>query len=217
LWCLAAVVAVVTALTVGGSLASLRRLDARYGHVVALTVAARDLPVGSTVSARDVRSTRARGAALPAGAIASPRTATGRVVAVPVLRGQAVTERHLADRGRTGADGVVAPGHRVMRVTVDDAPPVRPGDHVDVLVTLDPALVPATADPTLAVADAVPVLAVDAPAPAADGTRRSGVTLMVRRADASKVAYAAANGILTLALVPPEAVAASTARGAGGR
>jgi Flp pilus assembly protein CpaB len=217
LWCLATVVAVATALTVGGSLASLRRQDARFGRVVELAVAAHDLRVGTTVAEGDVRTVRARGGALPPGAITSRRTAAGRVVAVPVLRGQPVTGRHLANRDRTGTDGVVAPGRRVMRVTVDDAPRLRPGDHVDVYVTFDPAQVPPDVDPTLVVAGAVPVLSIDTPAAATDGARRTGITLMLRTRDAPRVAYASANGVLAVAVVPPEDTPSGSSRRIGGR
>jgi len=207
LWC-AAAVAIATALTVGGTLASLHRQDTRFGRIVSLVVARHDLALGTTVTADDVTVVRARGGARPPGAIDAPERADGRTVAVPVLEGQAVTTRHLAARSRDGSDGIVAPGRRAMRITVDDAPRLAAGDHVDVFVTFDPALLGTEVDPTLTVADAVPVLAVAGGAAddagAAAGMRTTGVTLMVTTRDAPRVAYATANGVLALALVPPE-------------
>ena len=126
------------------------------------------------------------------------------MLAVAVLRGQAVTARHLAAKGRDGLDGVVAPGRRAMRVAVADAPRLRAGDHVDVYVTFDPGQVSATDDPTLTVAEAVPVLALDRGNDAAGNAETTGVTLMVDVVEAPRLAYASANGILALALVPPE-------------
>jgi Flp pilus assembly protein CpaB len=204
LWGAALVVAVVTALWVGGTLASLRRQDTRYGQVVAFAVARRDLPVGRVVTTVDISTVRARGGARPPGAV-DPGTVDGRVLVVPVLRGQAVTTRHLAAKGRDGHDGVVAPGRRAMRVAVADTPSLRAGDHVDVFVTFDPGQVSADTDPTLTVAEAVPVLALD-PNGAVGDAATTGVTLMVDVDEAPRLAYAAANGVLALALVPPEEI-----------
>jgi Flp pilus assembly protein CpaB len=204
LWCAALVVALVTALWVGGTLASLRRQDARYGMVVDLVVANRDLRIGHVVAAGDLATRHGRGGARLPGALTTPGAATGRVLVVPVLRGQPVTLRHLAAKGRDGRGGVVAPGWRAMRVAVADAPRLRAGDHVDVYVTFDPAQVPAETDPTLTVADAVPVLGLDVAESTSTGEGTIGVTLMVDADAAPRLAYASANGILALALVPPE-------------
>ncbi|MGZ8752999.1 MAG: Flp pilus assembly protein CpaB [Acidimicrobiia bacterium] len=210
LWCAALVVAVVTALWVGGTLASLHRQDTRYGRVVAFAVARRDLPVGRVVADTDLSMAHARGGARPSGAL-DASTALGRVLVVAVLRGQAVTARHLAAKGRDGHDGVVAPGHRAMRVTVADTPRLRVGDHVDVYVTFDPGQVAADTDPTRTVADAVPVLALDRRDDRAGAESTTGVTLMVDVDEALRLAYSGANGVLALALVPPEEVHDPTA------
>ena len=209
LWGAALVVAVVTAVWVGGTLASLHRQDARYGRVATFAVARRDLPVGRGVTSADVAANRARGGARPPGAL-DRASVTGRVLVVAVLRGQAVTDRHLAAKVRDGHDGIVAPGRRAMRVAVADTPRLRAGDHVDVYVTFDPGQVSADADPTLTVARAVAVLAVDAPAVASGGGATTGVTLMVDVDEAPKLAYASANGVLAVALVPPEEARDST-------
>jgi Flp pilus assembly protein CpaB len=213
LWCAALVVAVVTAVWVADTLASLRRQDTRYGRVVTFAVARRDLPIGRVVTVGDVTTVRARGGARPPGALDDDR-ATGRVLVVPVLRGQAVTARHLAGKHRDGRDGVVAPGRRVMRVSVAETPELRSGDHVDVYVTFDPGQVSPDTDPTLTVAEAVPVVALDRDASpgVAGGAAATGVTLMVDVDEAPRLAYAGANGVLALALVPPEDVARATPR-----
>ncbi len=93
-----------------------------------------------------------------------------------------------------------------MRVAVADIPRLHAGDHVDVLVTFDPAQVSASSDPTLTVADAVPVLALDSTTKTSGSTETTGVTLMVDADEAPRLAYASANGVLALALVPPEEV-----------
>lgn len=204
LWCAALVVAVATAVWVGDTLASLRRQDTRYGNVVEFVVARRDLPIGRVVHHADLAMIHARGAARPPGALSARTAAAGRVLVTAVLRGQAVTSRHLASRGRDGHDGVVAPGWRAMRVVVADTPRLHVGDHVDVYATFDPGQISADADPTLTVADAVPVLSLDPTDVGTGGARTTGVTLMVDVDEAPRLAYATANGVLSLALVPPE-------------
>ena len=61
LWAAAIVVAIVTATSVGGTLASLHRQDNRYGRVRAVVVAARDLAAGTVVDRSDVREVQVRG------------------------------------------------------------------------------------------------------------------------------------------------------------
>jgi Flp pilus assembly protein CpaB len=90
-----------------------------------------------------------------------------------------------------------------MRIGVADTPRLRAGDHVDVYVTFDPGQVSADSDPTRTVAEAVPVLALDRDDATGDAAT-TGVTLMVGVDEAPRLAYAAANGVLALALVPPE-------------
>ncbi len=86
---------------------------------------------------------------------------------------------------------------RAVRVVAPVAR-VRPGDRVDLLVTLDPDRYPGS-EPTRAVGEAFAVLAVDRDD--ADPTAR-GVTLAVPRALVARVAFATTAGTLTLAVVP---------------
>jgi Flp pilus assembly protein CpaB len=81
---------------------------------------------------------------------------------------------------------------------VASAARVRPGDRVDLLVTLDPDRYPGS-EPTRAVGEALPVLAVDRDD--VDPTAR-GVTLAVPRDLVTRVAFATTAGTLTLAVVP---------------
>jgi Flp pilus assembly protein CpaB len=74
------------------------------------------------------------------------------------------------------------------------------GAVVDVLAALDPSV--SASNRAVSVARAARVLAVDE----SDGARAdgAGVTVLVTDAEASGLAFAAANGVLTLALAPPE-------------
>jgi Flp pilus assembly protein CpaB len=164
-------------------------------------VVARDLALGTTLGATDVRSESRYASTVPEAALASIDEATGRTVVVPVLEGSVLLAPHLADPGRDGMDGLVGPGSRAVRVHPEDGlrPPV--GAVVDVMAAIDPTFTGrAGAD---VVARSARVLAVDAPDGAGiDDT--TGVTLLVTEDEARELAFATANGVVMLAIAPPE-------------
>jgi Flp pilus assembly protein CpaB len=214
LWMGAALVAVVTAVIVATDLAALRRRAQSLGPSRPIAAAVRDLPVGVTIADDDIRVRSVHRSQLPTDAM-SPGGARGRVVAVPVVRGAFVTVGNLAPRRRTGLNGAIPPGMRALRLVAQDAlrPPV--GSSVDVLVTFEPGNAPESAGaPTVVAARGVLVLGTDdAPAAFETGTTdpsgsgpasAMGVTLLVTEDDAPRLAFAAATGVVTIALVPPE-------------
>jgi Flp pilus assembly protein CpaB len=206
LWGAALVVAVITATVVAGDLASLHRRAAGLGPELDAVVAERDLAVGRVITNRDLASRRVHRAQLPDPVVTDREAVLGRVVAVPILRGTFVARGNVAPRRRTGLDGVVPTGMRAMRVVVTDAVDPRPGAAVDVLATYDPAAAAATGtDTTVVVAHGVTVLAADRRASSGSGRAGArGVTLLVDPEQATALADAQANGVVTLALVPPE-------------
>ena len=202
----AVLVAMVTAVVVASDLAALHRRAGDLGAERDAVVARRDLAVGDTVHADDITVRRVHDGQLPAGALVGRSTATGHVVAVPVLRGNFVTARSLASRRRSGLDGVVPAGMRAMRVTVSEALRPRPGAAVDILASYD---VRAGDAGTFVVAAGVTVLASDARA-GTGGTGRDdalGITVLVDPDEAERLADAQVNAVLTLTLVPPEEAA----------
>lgn len=203
LWLCAALVAIVTSLTVASDLAAIDRKAKMLGPPVTVVVATRDLPVGATITSAAVTTRRIHDGVGP-GALRDRRAAHERVVTVPILAGEVVRKRHLAPRRRVGLTGVVPDGMRAVRVTTDDARAARPGDRVDVIATFDAAQGSVETQTTTVVAPAVLVLAVER---ADDGqsTESEALTVLVEVADVEPLAYARANGILTLALTPPEA------------
>jgi Flp pilus assembly protein CpaB len=216
LWLGAVLVAVVTAALVATDLAALHRRASSLGSPRPVAVAERDLPIGSMIVRSDVKARSVHRSQLPSGAL-SPREAEGRVVAVPVVRGAFVVDGNVAARRRTGLDGAIPRGMRALRIVARDAlhPPV--GSSVDVLVTFQSSdAATSSGAPTVTAARGVLVLGTDdAPAavetgePAPDGQSSAiGVTLLVAEDDAPRLAFAAAAGIVTLALVPPEDAAA---------
>lgn len=203
LWAGALAIALVTAVSVASTLASLRRQDRDFGRVRPVLVATRDLPAGTRIARGDVTARHQRGGIGSPEALRTRAEAEGRVVVVPVLRGTPVTARHVASRSRDGRDGVVPPGRRAMRLVIDDGLRPRVGDVVDVLATFDPSKVAPDVDPTLVAAAAVPVLAVDDAT--GGGKEKVGVTVLVDTDGAKRLAFAAANGVVALAIAPPEA------------
>ncbi|MGH9033593.1 MAG: Flp pilus assembly protein CpaB [Acidimicrobiia bacterium] len=213
LWTAAAGVATATALLVGTDLATLHRRARDLGPEVAVAVATRDLPVGATIADGDLRVRRLHRSQLPADALQRD-DAAGRVVAVPVLRDGYVSARNLVPRDRSGLDGVVPPGMRIVRIAAD-APSAarRAGAAVDVLATFDAgvAIAPESGgpdDPTVVVAEGALVVAIDGETAAAGDLAGAegadGMTLLVTEDEARALAYAAAAGVVTVALVPPE-------------
>jgi Flp pilus assembly protein CpaB len=87
-------------------------------------------------------------------------------------------------------------------------PPV--GSSVDVLVTFESSDAAAGGAPTVVAARGVLVLGTDETPAAVEtragdrGTGGLGVTLLVTEEDAPRLAFAAAAGVVTLALAPPE-------------
>jgi Flp pilus assembly protein CpaB len=204
LWGAAAVVAVVTATVVAGDLAALHRRAADLGPEVDAVVATRDLPVGRVLVRHDVSTRSVHRSQLPPGVIVDVSAVVGRVVAVPMLHGDYVVHRRVAPRHRRGLDGVVPQGMRAMRVVVTDALTPRVGAAVDVLATYDPSTTGGDGG-TIVVAAGVTVLGTDRRGGAGAGrVGAAGVTLLVDPDQAAALADAEANGVVTLALVPPE-------------
>ncbi len=218
LWLGAILVAVVTAAVVATDLAALHRRANTLGPLRSVAVADHELTVGTTIGNADLTVRSVHRTQLPAGAL-SPSAARGRVIAVPVPRGAFIAGGNVAPRHRTGLNGAIPPGMRALRIVVRDAlrPPV--GSAVDVLVTFDPGGGGTSGEaPTVTAARGVLVLGTDdAPAAVETGGGRRvagsssagalGVTLLVTEADAPRLAFAAATGVVTLALVPPEEAA----------
>ncbi|MDQ1521488.1 MAG: Flp pilus assembly protein RcpC/CpaB [Actinomycetota bacterium] len=205
-WSAAVVVALVTARIVATDLATLHRRAATLGPMRAVVVAATDLPLGATVRRADVDVIQMYASTISRGALHDRGEAVGKVVAVPVLRGATLVRGHLAGARRSGLDGLVAEGHRAIRVVTDDGLRPRPGDVVDVLVSFDPTVVVQSGGGkgAVTVANAARVLAFDGGGEIG-ATKGPGVTLLVTEQEAHAVAFAVANGALMLALAPPEA------------
>lgn len=97
-------------------------------------VAARDLPAGAVLSARDLRSAPYAVGTAPDGLVTDP---VGRALAGPVRRGEPVTSARVVEPGLlTDHPALVAVPVRIPDATTVSL--LRVGDHVD-LVAADPA------------------------------------------------------------------------------
>lgn len=138
-WAVAAVLATLTAGTVVRFVEGSRAEAARYGPLSALVVATEPVGMGETVRAGQVVLRLVPQGTLPTGHLADIADAVGRTVVVPLLPGVAVVAAHLAPEGRTGVAALLPAGRRALAIPLDmAAPPLRPGDHVDVVATFDP-------------------------------------------------------------------------------
>jgi len=189
-WMVAATAATVAGILTANVVRSATAERDRLGSLRPVLVATRSLPVGHRLQTDDTERRRLPAAALPDGALDS--TGTGAVLAVPVGRGEVLTGMKLAPAGLGPVAGLLPAGTRGLAVP-DGASGLRlaPGDVVDVLATFPPETA-GGGDPTFAVAtDAVIV----------DVTDEDGwVTVAVPERDAPRVAFALAQGLVTLAL-----------------
>ena len=203
-WLATIVVALTTARVVAGDLATLHRRAATLGPQRRVVVAAHDLDIGQTVIARDLVTEVRYGKEIPPEAITSTGDAIGRVVAVPVLAHAVVFAHHLASADRSGIDGIVPAGERAVHVTPADGFRPPRGAIVDVLAAFDPTavVVDGARDSAVIVASGARVIAVDNRTTTDDAN--AGATLLVSESEARVLAFAAANGDLTLAIAPPE-------------
>jgi Flp pilus assembly protein CpaB len=203
-WAAAVVVMLLTVQVVANDLGTLHRRAHDLGADIAVVLAARDLPLGVTLTTADLHVVRRPATTVSPDAVRDPARAVGRVVAVALLRDDVVGARHLVTR--TG--GIVSEGERAVHVLVKDGfqPPL--GSVVDVLATYDPAVATGAGSAGLATVVARGAHVLTASADATD-TAGSGVTLVVTEAEARAVAYAASVGEVSLALGPAQSACCS--------
>jgi pilus assembly protein CpaB len=212
-WAAALVVMLVTVRVVAGDLGSLHRRAHSLGVDVPVVLAARDLPLGTTLTVADIFTVKRPASTISADALRDPAAAVGHIVAVAMLRDDVVGARHLvkgfaAGTNAPGLGAIVPLGERAVHVLVKDGfePPV--GAVVDVLATYDPSIpvAAASAGEATVVARGARVLALAATprddSSASGDSTGAGVTLLVTEPEARAVAYAASVGVVSLALAP---------------
>jgi Flp pilus assembly protein CpaB len=193
-WSAAGVTAAIAALQVSALEQRAAAQRSSWGATELVAVAAVDLGPGDVFGPGDATVEQWPVAVVPDGALGE--VPVGRVVTAPVVAGEAVVERRLAPAGLSGVAALVPEGHRAIAVPSSvggfgsGAPPLEPGDRVDVLATFD--VTDGGSPPTAPVAEQVLVVDVDGEG----GT----VTVAVPTGAAPRVAFAVARATVTLAL-----------------
>jgi Flp pilus assembly protein CpaB len=193
---LVAAVSLGTGLTVHALVDDATAARDRYGRTTRVAVVQRDLPAGSTLRAGDVALESRPIALVPVGALDD--VPLGRAARVALVRGEVLVRSRVAPDGVVGVAAVVPDTWRAVAVPVaaGTIPPVRPGDRVDVLVTLatpGAATEVDATEPTIRVAEGALVVDV----------ARDAVTIAVPAARVTRVAFGVAMGEITLALIGP--------------
>ena len=173
-------------------LAGVQAVRPSAGPTVPVTVATRDLPSGTVLTADDLTVRRLPAGSAPTGPTAD---AVGRTLAAPVRSGEPVTDVRLVGPALiSGYHGRVAMPVRIADADMVDL--LRVGDHVD-LVGADPRSGTASY-----VAVDVPVLALPAPADhgGVDGLTGRLVVVGSRPSDVDRIAGAAATDLLSVVI-----------------
>lgn len=158
------------------------------GETTVVAVVTAEVEVGGVLEPDDVDLVERPTVHVPDAAVTSDPT--GRTTRVALVPGEVLVADRLAPPDRRGPGALVPEGWRAVAVPVLDARiPAGVGDLVDVVAAYDPAVVPR--DPTLVIAADAVVVDVDDEA----------ITVAVPRSRVTEVAFALANGIVTLALV----------------
>ncbi len=179
--------------------AALRAKLAREGFTT-LAVAELEIAPGMTVTSKDVKIAPWPKKAVIKGAFHDSKKVVGRAAARRILAGEPILEGHLIPKGGgTGLAAIIPKGRRAVAVRVNEiigvAGFIKPGDLVDVIVTMEPMKGEGVITKT--VLQRVPVLAVGQEITRENGKpkRVSAVTLLVGPADAEKLALASRNDI----------------------
>jgi pilus assembly protein CpaB len=122
--------------------AGIRMAAARPMKITRVVAAAKDIQLGTILSAQDLSSVEIAGS-LPQGAILKPENAIGRGAISNIYQGEPILESRLAPPGSGGGLAATIPtGMRACAVKVDQvvgvAGFVTPGMRVDVLVSGSP-------------------------------------------------------------------------------
>lgn len=206
-WALAVALALFTGTTVSRLVGEASARAARLGGLVDVVVAARRVEAGMPLHPADLTVRRLPADALPDDPItASDASAAGKVVLVPLVRGEVLLTSKLAPDGLRGVAALVPSGHRALAVPVDPGGlSFRLLNRVDVLATFDVAGDPSAGDGVATVEEG-PALAAPAPTfPVATAALvvdvgDESITVAVTGDEAPRVAFALARGTVTLAL-----------------
>jgi Flp pilus assembly protein CpaB len=189
-WGLVALLAIAVAITSARLVDRAAAARASWGETATVVVVTRPVHAGRPIRDADVERRDLPRAVLPDAAVTRPPV--GRVAIVDLFPGEILVARRLAPEGLRGPAALLPPGTRALAVpTGPGTPPLTVGDAVEVLAAVDPLVAasePASAPPRGR------VVAVE----------EGSVTVALPAADTPVVAFALAQGVVTLALAGAE-------------
>jgi pilus assembly protein CpaB len=182
----------------------------RADNATAVVVAAKDLDRGAAIDAAMLRTVRLPAESLPQNAFSDPATLVGRTLRERIYQNEPLTEARLVPKdGGAGISAMIAPGKRAIAVKGNKvlglAGFIRPGNRVDVLVTIDNKQVPGRIR-TKTVLENIPVLATGTELEDNGKGEPSPVdtyTLELTPAEGERLSLAATKGTLHFALRNP--------------
>jgi pilus assembly protein CpaB len=132
----AAVAAAGATVAMRSHLATLEANRPDLGAPTTIVAAATDLARGSALAIDSLEVVELPSSLVPPGAVTSPESVTGRVLATDMAEGEALTETRLAGAGLGPIAALVPPGLRAFVLpTGPPAGTVQAGDAIDVLAT----------------------------------------------------------------------------------
>ena len=206
-------VALVLSVGAAGLMASYaRRLQVTrpdVGGPTAVLMATASLPRGTMLDAGDVEAASVPSSLMPPGSLTSPGQAEGRVLVADIARGEIVTGSRLARSGVGRLSALVPAGLRAFTLPVAIPPgSLASGDLIDVIATFGAN---GGRPYTDSVASALEVVGVSAPrggdtVTSVSSTGPAGtVTVLADPATVEVLARAAATGIVSFAVIGPDA------------
>jgi len=197
-WGITSVAALFASWNIAHALSTLHAMDTAEGRRVAVCIASRDLQLGETLHSDACRIAMMRTRAIAGDVVRNPSALNGRAVRVPVVAQTLITDRNLADRDRTGLDGVAPPGMRIVQISVEGGFQPHPGTRIDVLAAFGADRAKPSA--AVVVRNALTVRA----DPSDRGKPAATIQLIVRPDQAQRLALAQATGTLSVAIAPPD-------------
>lgn len=187
-------------------------------------VAAKDIKRGARLTSEHMTKAPFLTATLPPGALTTTDKLRDRVVETSLTKGEPITLAKLLDQGApyAGVSTMIAPGKRAVAVKGNKvlglAGFIRPGNHVDVLVTIDVRKKDKDVPMTKTVLEDVRVIATgtELSVDGDDGTTSSvdTYTLELTSPESEMLALAATKGTLHFALRNPTDTTTVKTRGA---
>jgi len=204
---MAACAAALSGLAVFSYLSYVRAGIPLTGALVPMVVAASDIEPGTSLNPGMLEVVKHPSNYLPAQSVATPSALTGKVVNVPVFKGEPITMRKLAHAG--GASSMVPAGLRAYSLSISAATSLgfipKPADRVDVIATLPGEVLGHPSTQTILRYKQVASVG---PAQTSGGKlgklgsseapKNLGITLLVSPAEAERLAMAESLGKLTI-------------------